>query len=46
MSNYWDLFTETGNIAFYLLYLKSTEQNALLETNEATEMKNDQQYLM
>jgi hypothetical protein len=34
MSNYWDLFAETGDIGFYLLYLESTEENALPEVNE------------
>ncbi|SHH92627.1 hypothetical protein SAMN02745823_01468 [Sporobacter termitidis DSM 10068] len=46
MSNYWDLFAETGDIGFYLLYLKSTEKNASPDKTEATEMKNDRQHLM
>jgi hypothetical protein len=29
MSNYWDLFTETGDIGFYLLYRETSEENAL-----------------
>ena len=26
--SYWDLFAETGDIGFYLLYLKSTDNYA------------------
>jgi hypothetical protein len=43
--SYWDLFAETGDIGFYLLYLKSIEKNASSENCETTEMKNDQQHL-
>jgi hypothetical protein len=32
MSDYWDLFAETGDIGFYLLYLKSAEKNCAAGT--------------
>lgn len=45
MSNYWDLFTETGDISYYLLF-KSTEKDALPENHETTEISGQQQSLM
>lgn len=46
MSDYWDLFAETGDIGFYLLYLKSAEKNAPPERNETADTMNDQKQLL
>ncbi len=44
MSDFWDLFAETGDIGFYLLYLESNEniepklgngENAIICSQEA-----------
>ena len=45
MSNYWDLFAETGDIGFYLLYLESTQNNTSPETNETVEDDCQQQLM-
>ena len=37
MSDYWDLFAETGEIGYYLLYLKANEYNATPDEIEAIE---------
>ena len=37
MSEFWDLFAETGEIRFYLKYLESTEKNVSSEKNEPTQ---------
>ena len=37
MSDYWDLFTETGEIGYYLLYLKTHEGTALPENTDITD---------
>ncbi len=33
--NFWELFTETGDIGYYLLYVESDDNNAF-ENNEST----------
>lgn len=34
--NFWDLFTETGDIGFYLLYLESAGKKSPREIHEST----------
>jgi hypothetical protein len=46
MSDYWDLFAETGDIGFYLLYLKSAEEIAPPEAIGAADTQNDLKQLM
>jgi hypothetical protein len=33
--NFWELFTETGDIGYYLLYLESDDRNALNGINDS-----------
>lgn len=40
MSEFWDLFAETGEIGFYLMYLESNENSVSSEEKEHT--KTDQ----
>ena len=37
MSEFWDLFVETGEIGFYLMYLESNENNVSSEKQEPPE---------
>jgi hypothetical protein len=32
--NFWELFTETGDIGYYLLYLESNEKDAGIKKDE------------
>ena len=42
MSEFWELFAETGDIGFYLMYLESTEKNVSSEKIESTETEDRQ----
>jgi hypothetical protein len=37
MSDYWNMFAETGEIGYYLLYLKTNEKTASPENTDVTE---------
>jgi len=42
MSEFWELFAETGEIGFYLMYLESTAENVSSEKNELTQAQDKQ----